>query len=95
MRRRTLIIASVMLLCFSAAFAPPAPPSRLSQDTLYQEDFETARPGLESRAWLAIQSDDGNQVLEGQGHGWARANEFFDGVCGSRSSSSYSAAGSI
>ncbi len=79
----TLVLVSLLLL----------PDNAHAQEYVYQEDFEdgeaqgwTLEPG-----WEVIQ-DEGNYVLSGQGHVWARCGQIYTMTTACRSGSKSSAA---
>jgi len=78
--KRHIIFYAMMVLLVASAISPAFDQRRaFAQNIAYQEDFEdgqaqgwTLEPG-----WQVIQ-DNGNYVLAGEGHNWARVDKSYD-----------------
>lgn len=80
MRASALRIARLtVFLVFFAALSTPIQAQTPVQDPIYQEDFEDGQAqGWQLDLGWEIFSDEGNQVLSGQGHVWARSSLAYD-----------------
>ena len=73
---RVVLSSAVTLVLFSLLLLPG---NARAQEYVYQEDFEdgVAQDWTLDPGWQVIQ-DEGNYVLSGQGHTWARSGKLYD-----------------
>jgi photosystem II stability/assembly factor-like uncharacterized protein len=76
---KILRIVSSAVIMFVLLSLLPLPDNVRAQEYAYQEDFEDgqAQDWTLDPGWQVIQ-EDGNYVLAGQGHTWARSAKFYD-----------------